>query len=121
MEVLTLAVMQVLLGYSSERRWLRYARQHLQVMFPALPGQSGYNKRVRKLAATMTWLVRELGAQTTVASDEVWQLDLEAPGGRTTLGVCARIAQRVLALTTAIWHNDKLGLPTRRSLTAYDH
>lgn len=32
-EVLTLAVMQVLLGYSSERRWLRYARRHLLAMF----------------------------------------------------------------------------------------
>jgi hypothetical protein len=35
--------------------------------------------------------------------------------------VCARIAQRVLALTAAIWHNDQLGLTVRRSLTAYDH
>jgi hypothetical protein len=35
--------------------------------------------------------------------------------------VCTRIAQRVLALTAAIWHNDTLGLTIRRSLTAYDH
>ena len=49
------------------------------------------------------------------------QLDLEAHGGRTVAGVCARIAQRVLALTAAIWHNDDLGLSIRRSLTAYDH
>ncbi|MGI9155677.1 MAG: IS982 family transposase, partial [Marmoricola sp.] len=32
-----------------------------------------------------------------------------------------RVAQRVLALTAAIWHNDHLGLTTRRSLLAYDH
>ncbi len=32
-----------------------------------------------------------------------------------------RVAQRVLALTAAIWHNDNLGLNIRRSLTAYDH
>jgi hypothetical protein len=31
--------------------------------------------------------------------------------------VCTRIAQRVLALTAAIWHNDTLGLTIRRSLT----
>ena len=49
------------------------------------------------------------------------QLDLERHGGKTPAGVCARIAQRVLALTTAIWHNDNLSLNVRRSLTAYDH
>ena len=42
--------------------------------------------------------------------------------GRVTIaGVCARIAQRVLALTAAIWHNDNLGLAVRPSLTAHDH
>jgi hypothetical protein len=32
-----------------------------------------------------------------------------------------RVLQRVLALTAAIWHNDKIGAPVLRSLTAYDH
>jgi len=27
----------------------------------------------------------------------------------------------MLALTTAIWHNDRTGQPVRRSLLAYDH
>jgi hypothetical protein len=49
------------------------------------------------------------------------QLDLERHGGRTPAGVCARIAQRLLALTAAIWHNDHLGASIRRSLIAYDH
>ena len=49
------------------------------------------------------------------------QLDLERHGGKTIAGVCARIAQRILALTAAIWHNDQLGANIRRSLTAYDH
>ncbi len=263
-ELLTLAVLQALLGHTSERRWLRYARTHLSAMFPDLPGQSGYNKRLRKLADTMAWLVAVLGADTTVADDDVWvvdstpvecarsretvkrsdlagwaeygycashsrffwglrlhlvctlhglpvgwaltgakaderlvladivastptlagarptrqlliadknyfgkgfqatlhdahidllrparkgekprpgeqffkplrqviesindtlkgQLDLERHGGRTIAGVCARVAQRILALTAAIWHNDRLGLTIRRSLTAYDH
>lgn len=48
------------------------------------------------------------------------QLDLERHGGRTPAGVCTRIAQRVLALTAVIWHNDTHG-HTRRSLTPYDH
>ena len=49
------------------------------------------------------------------------QLDIERHRGKTVAGVCARIAQRVLALTAAVWHNDNLGLHVRRSLTAYDH
>jgi hypothetical protein len=263
-EVLTLAVMQALLGFTSEARWLRYARQHLLAMFPVLPQQSGYNKRLRKLADTMTWLVGALAADTSIVTDDVWvvdstpvecarsretvkrsnlagwaeygycashsrffwglrlhlvctlhglpvgwaltgakaderhvladivantpalarlqhtrltwigdknyygkgfeaevaetgidllrparqgekkrpgerffkplrqiiesvndtlkgQLDLEHHGGRSIAGVCARIAQRILALTAAIWHNDHLGQRIRRSLTAYDH
>ena len=38
-EVLTLAVMQALLGYTSEARWLRYARANLLPMFPARPSR----------------------------------------------------------------------------------
>ncbi|MCR3753733.1 Transposase DDE domain-containing protein, partial [Lentzea californiensis] len=49
------------------------------------------------------------------------QLDLELHGGRTIDGVTARIAQRVLALTAAIWHNRATGQPVTRSLIAYDH
>ena len=263
-ELVPLAVMQAVLGHTSERRWLRFARKHLIGMFPDLPDQSGYNKRLRKLADTMSWLVTRLGADTSVATDDVWvvdstpvecarfretvkrsdlagwaeygycashsrffwglrlhlvctlhglpvgwaltgakaderavlediltrcpaitappggrqiligdknyfgkdfetrldeagitllrparkgekpkagaqffkplrqviesinwtfkgQLDLERHGGRTIGGVCARVAQRVLAMTAAIWHNDNLGLSIRRTLTAYDH
>jgi hypothetical protein len=262
-ELITLAVMAALAGYTSERRWLRHAHQHLSGMFPYLPGQPGYNKRLRKLAPTMRWLITMLGADTTIGDDDVWvvdstpvecarsretvkrsdlagwaeygycashsrffwglrlhlvctlhglpvgwaltgakaderlvlddiladlpivpagagrqvligdknyfgaafetgldkagiellrparkgepprpgsrffkplrqiiesvnqtlkgQLDLERHGGRTPAGVCARIAQRILALTAAIWHNDRLGATIRRTLTAYDH
>lgn len=261
-EMLTLAVMQALLGYTCEARWLRYARRNLLAMFPVLPLQPGYNKRLRSLATTMAWLVGELGRQSDTATDDIWvvdstpvecarsretvkrsdlagwaeygycashsrffwglrlhlvctlhglpvgwaltgakaderevleailattpglarpgrqiviadkayygrvfeagldeagidllrkarkgekprpgaeffkplrqviesvnatlkgQLDLERHQGRTPQGVCARIAQRVLALTAAIWHNDNLRLTVRRSLTAYDH
>ncbi|MGC5583757.1 IS982 family transposase [Ornithinimicrobium sp. W1665] len=264
-EMLSLAVMQALLGFTSEARWLRHARRHLLGMFPHLPGQSGYNKRLRKLAPTMSWLVSALAAATSVVGDEVWlvdstpvecarsretvhrselagwaeygycashsrffwglrlhlvttvhglpvgwaltgaktderhaladilpglpvpaavlaggrqvliadknyygksfeadletsgiellrparkgeeprpgqrffkplrqiiesvndtlkgQLDLERHGGRSIAGVCARITQRLLAMTAAIWHNDDLGQHVRRSLTAYDH
>ena len=49
------------------------------------------------------------------------QLDLERHGGRTIAGVAARVLQRILALTAAIWHNDRTDQPILRSLTAYDH
>jgi hypothetical protein len=49
------------------------------------------------------------------------QLDLERHGGHTPNGVIVRVLQRILALTAAIWHNDQIGAPVLRSLTAYDH
>jgi hypothetical protein len=49
------------------------------------------------------------------------QLDLELHGARSTDGVAARVAQRLLALTAAIWHNRATSQPLTRSLIAYDH
>jgi hypothetical protein len=49
------------------------------------------------------------------------QLDLELHGGRTIDGVTARVAQRLLALTAAIWHNRATSQPVTRSLIAFDH
>ncbi|MBT2512520.1 IS982 family transposase [Arthrobacter sp. ISL-30] len=62
-ELLCLLVAQQLLGFSSETRWIRYARAHLRPMFPGIPGQSGYNKRIRAagplIAAVITALARD--------------------------------------------------------------
>jgi len=261
-ELLTLAVMQALLGHTSESHWLRFARARLRALFPFLPQQPGYNKRLRKLTATIEWLIGALARETSVWSDDVWiadstpvecgrsretarrsdlagfaeygycashsryfwglrlhllctlhglpvgwaltgakaderhtlltilttdpalagrsgqtliadknyfgrefeaalpelgltllrparkgeperpgarffkplrqviesindtlkgQLDLEQHGGRTITGVLARVWQRLLALTAAIWHNDHTSQPVKRSLIAYDH
>ncbi len=50
------------------------------------------------------------------------QLDLERHGGRKPPGVCARVLQRLLALTASIWHNETTNKPgPARSLLAYDH
>jgi hypothetical protein len=49
------------------------------------------------------------------------QLSLEQHGGRTATGVFTRVAQRLLALAAAIWHNWTTDQPTKRSLIAYDH
>jgi hypothetical protein len=262
-ELLAMAVMSALLGFTSEHRWLRYVNGHLAGMFPRRIGQSGYNKRMRKAFFLFIWVIRVLAADTSLWSDDVWvvdstpvqcgcsretvtrsdvagwaeygycashtryfwglrlhlvctlhglpvmfalagakaderevllgmlenaadivaahpgqtligdknyfgrnfeaeltereigllrpvrkgearragqqflkplrqviesvnwtlkgQLDLEKHGGRTAEGIMVRVLARILALTAAIWHNDKTGQNTLRSLTAYDH
>jgi hypothetical protein len=262
-ELVTLAVMQALLGFTSEARWLRHARAHLGHLFRYLPRQPGYNKRLRRSSDLVKTVIRLLAVDTTLWTDDVWvvdstpvecgrsretarrsdlagwaeygycashsrffwglrlhlvctlgglpvafaltgakaderttlldildtdpvlvaqrpgqvliadrqyygrdfehdlaeagvellrparkgeaprpgarlfkplrqtiesinqtfkaQLDLERHGGRTPAGVIARVLQRVLALTVAIWHNDHTAQPIKRSLTAYDH
>jgi hypothetical protein len=262
-ELLTLAVAQVLLGVRSESRWLRLVPAALPGAFPYLPGQSGYNKRLRAALPLLQRLIRVLAADTDLWADPVWlvdstpvecarsrptvqrsdlagfagygycashsrffwglrlhlictpaglpitwalahpklderqvlmsvldhdteliadrpgllliadkgyvsaeldryltehgiallrpsyrnrtprpgqallapirqliesvydtlkgQLDLELHGGRTLAGVTTRVAQRLLALTAAIWHNRATGQPVTRSLIAYDH
>jgi hypothetical protein len=262
-ELLTVAVAQALLGVRSEARWLRFLPAHLPGAFPYLPGQSGYNKRLRSALPLLKAAIRIVAADTDLWHDDVWvtdstpvecgrsrptvqrsdlagwagygycashsrwfwglrlhlvctpsglpiawslaspkvddrqvltavleedpglvaartgqliiadkgyisaeldrwlaergirllrpsyrnrtprpdehllkpvrqliesvndtlkgQLDLELHGGRTIEGVGARIAQRLLALTAAIWHNRATSQPVTRSLIAYDH
>ena len=74
-ELVTLAVMQALTGHTSEARWLRFAGKRLRHLFPYLLAQPGYNKRLRKLAATIGWLIRALGRDTSVWADDVWVVD----------------------------------------------
>ncbi|MFI2304684.1 IS982 family transposase [Actinacidiphila glaucinigra] len=262
-ELLTLAVMSALLGYTSERRWLRRVDRDFRALFPYVPQQSGYGKRLRAASPLLTSMIRMLAQDTTLWTDDVWlvdstpvgcgcsretakrsdlagwaeygycashsryfwglrlhlvctlgglpilfaltgakaderetlrdmldtapdvqathpqqtiigdknyygrefendlterdlkllrparkgeperagahlfkplrqviesinqtlkgQLDLERHGGKTPAGVTVRILSRLLALTAAIWHNDKTGQPVKRSLVAYDH
>jgi len=74
-ELATMCVMQSMLRFTSETRWLRYARARLRHLFPYLPQQPGYNKRLRKLAGTLNWLIRALAQDTSVWSDDVWVVD----------------------------------------------
>jgi hypothetical protein len=262
-ELVTLAVLQALLGFTSEARWLRHAHAHLRHLFPYLPQQPGYNKRLRAAAGLIGHAIGVLARDTTLWTDDVWvgdstpvecgrsretvkrsdlagwaqygycashsrffwglrlhllctlhglpvgfaltgakaderevllgilrtdpslltdregqtliadknyygrqfetdlakqgirllrparkgerpraaahlfkplrqviesinqtfkgQLDLERHGGHTPAGVVVRVLQRILALTTAIWHNNRTGRPIARSLVAYDH
>ena len=63
-ELLCLAVAQQLLGFASERRWIRYARKNLSAMFPRLPGQSGYGKRLRASGGLLSAVITELARDT---------------------------------------------------------
>ena len=58
------AVAQHLLGVASERRWIRSARAHVGGLFPALPGQSGYGKRLRAQAGLLAAVITELARDT---------------------------------------------------------
>lgn len=262
-ELVCLAVAQALLGHHSEARWLRYARTHLGAMFPYLPGQSGYNRRLKTALPLVKDTIRMIAMDSDFWFDNHWitdatpvpcgmsrptvqrselagwagygycashsrfywglklylvctptgmpilwalanpkigerdvlaamlraesdlladrdgllliadkgfagrafenslaergvtllrpsrkdektrpgepllkkirqliesvndtlkgQLDLEQHGGRTYPGVAVRVAQRLLAMATAIWHNNKTAAPITRSLIAYDH
>ena len=74
-ELVTLAMMQALLGYTSEAQWMRYAHAHLRHLFPYLPRQPGYNKRLRRAAALIRQCIRVLAASTTAWTDDVWVVD----------------------------------------------
>jgi len=74
-ELLTLAVMQALGGYVSEARWLRYARTALRHLFPYLPRQSGYNKRLRAAWPQLRYFIRALAVDTDLWADDVWVAD----------------------------------------------
>ena len=74
-ELVTLAVMQALAGFTSEARWLRYAHAHLRHLFPYLPQQPGYNKRLRAAASLIRHCIRVLAASAAVWTDDVWVVD----------------------------------------------
>jgi hypothetical protein len=74
-ELVTLAVMQALLGFVSEARWLRHAGRHLRQLFPYLPGQSGYNKRLRGAAELIRHALRAIAGDTELWTDDVWVIN----------------------------------------------
>ena len=100
-----MAVMSALLGFTSERRWLRYVNEHLAGMFPRRIGQSGYNKRVRKASVLFIRVIRMLAMDTTLWSDDVRVVDstpVGAPGpGRPSSAATLPVAQTATAPVTA--------------------
>lgn len=74
-EVVCLAVAQIFLDCPKERRFLRFAKRRLGHLFPYIPGQSGYNKRVRALAPEIARLVTRLAQLSPSFCDRLRLLD----------------------------------------------
>lgn len=66
---------QQLLGVASERRWIRYARARLSGLFPQLPGQSGYGKRLRAQGGLIAAVITELARDTPSWHDDLRLVD----------------------------------------------
>ncbi|MGP0101336.1 MAG: IS982 family transposase [Solirubrobacteraceae bacterium] len=74
-ELVTLAVAQIFLDCHSERRFLRFARQRLGHLFPYIPKQPGYNKRLRALAPRICLVIIQLARISPSFSDRLRLLD----------------------------------------------
>jgi hypothetical protein len=74
-ELVCLAVAQILLDCPSERRFLRFAMTRLGHLFPYLPKQPGYNKRMRSLAPQIVRLLNAIAFASPSWCDNVRLLD----------------------------------------------
>ena len=74
-ELIALAVAQMLLGLPNDRQFLAFARYRLGHLFPYLPKQPGYNKRLRALAPTIARVITHLAAASPSFCDNVRLLD----------------------------------------------
>jgi hypothetical protein len=110
-ELVTLAVLQALLGFCSEARWLGYARAHLGGPFPYPPKQPGYNKRLRAAADLIRQVIRALASETTFRTDDVgvadstqWNAGVPGrpPRGRRWLAGPLRLLRQPLALVRGL-------------------
>jgi hypothetical protein len=72
-ELVCLAVAQVLLGYDSERRWLRAVTDRLGHLFPYVCGQAAYNRRLRRAAPLVTQILHALAVACPSWCDQ-WRL-----------------------------------------------
>jgi hypothetical protein len=72
-ELVCLAVAQVLLGYDSERRWLRAVADRLGHLFPYVCGQAAYNRRLRRAAPLVTQILSALAVACPSWCDQ-WRL-----------------------------------------------
>ena len=86
-----MAVMQELLDFHDESRWIRYARKALIHLFRYLPKQPGYNKRLRTLGSQLAHLVAVLAVDTDLWRHPVRIADstpVQCGASRTTAQNC---------------------------------
>lgn len=74
-ELITMAMLQALLGFHNEARWIRYAQLHLTGLFPYVPDRPGYNKRLRAATSMMSAVIRMLATQCSSWNDDLWLID----------------------------------------------
>lgn len=74
-ELICLAIAQVLLDCPNERRFLRLARERLGHLFPYIPGQSGFNKRLRQLTPQLLEAITLLARLSPSFCDRLKLLD----------------------------------------------
>ena len=81
-ELLCLAIAQALLGYDSTRRFLRAADSRLGHLFPYLPRQSGYNKRLNTAGPLIARAVQALARQVPTWTDDLRLSGRPGPSAR---------------------------------------
>jgi hypothetical protein len=74
-ELVCLAVAQVLLGCPSEHRWLRCCYGRLGHLFPYLPNQPGYHKRLPGARWLLEAVLAHLAGRTPSVDDSLRLLD----------------------------------------------
>lgn len=74
-ELIALAVAQVFLDCPNDRRFLAFARWRLGHLFPYLPKQPGYNKRVRAAAPQILAAINAIAFNSDAFCDRVLLLD----------------------------------------------
>ena len=74
-ELVTLAVIQALLGFTSEARFIRHAHTHLTGLFPYLPQRPAYNKRLRAAGAMIQHIIDVLARDCPSWHDDLWLAD----------------------------------------------
>jgi hypothetical protein len=74
-ELVALAVAQMFLAIPNDRKFLALARWRLGHLFPYLPQQPGYNKRLRALAPTIARVMTHLAVSSPSFCDNLRLLD----------------------------------------------
>lgn len=74
-ELITLAIAQVFMGLPNDRQFLALAAYRLGHLFPYLPKQPGYNKRLRKLAPEIGRAINYLAFNSPGFGDGLRLLD----------------------------------------------